>query len=96
MNQKEVNNLKQITIRGIPDGIAKIIKTEAKEKHLSLNKVLISLLEKATGIKSKSRKIIYHDLDHLFGVWSKKDAEMFEKNVKTQRKIDQDLWKKPV
>ena len=91
-----MNNLKQITIRGIPDEIAKIIKKEAKEKHLSINKALLSLLEKATGIKSKSRKIIYHDLDHLFGVWSKKDAEIFEKNVKTQRKIDQDLWKKSV
>ncbi len=88
--------MKQITIRGISDDIAKIIKKEAKEKHLSLNKALISLLEKATGIKGKNlaRKAIYRDLDHLCGAWTKKDAKMFEKSLEIQRRIDEDLWKK--
>jgi len=87
--------LKQITIRGIPDDIAKIIKKEAREKHLSLNKAFISLLEKATGVKSKKidRKTIYHDLDYLCGKWSEKDAEVFDKNLKSLRTIDEDLWK---
>lgn len=88
--------MKQITIRGISDDITKIIKKEAEEKHLSLNKALISLLEKATGIKGKNlaRKAIYRDLDHLCGTWTKKDAKMFEKSLEVQRRIDEDLWKK--
>ncbi len=88
--------MKQITIRDIPDDIAKIVKKKARENNLSLNKAFISLLEKTTGIKAKKmkRKTTYHDLDHLCGAWSKKEANAFKKNLKTQRKIDEDLWKK--
>lgn len=88
--------MKQLTIRDIPDDIAKTIKKEAKEKHLSLNKAFISILEKATGIKAKKmvQKTTYHDLDHFCGAWTKNDAEIFEKSLEIQRKIDEDLWKK--
>ncbi len=88
--------MKQITIRGIPDEVEKIIKREAKTKGLSLNRAFISLLERAMGIrtKEKKRKALYHDLDHLFGVWTKEDAAAFNKNLELQRKIDEELWKK--
>ncbi len=88
--------MKQITIRDIPDEIANIVKKKAKEDQLSLNKAFISLLEHATGKKAKKKagKVLYHDLDHLFGVWSKKDAVKFEKDLELQRKIDEDLWKR--
>ena len=91
----EAIRLKQITIRNIPDEIERIVKKEAIVKGLSLNKAFISLLEKATGIrtKGKRKKIPYHDLDHLFGVWAKEDETSFNKNLKLQRKIDEELWK---
>jgi len=71
--------MKQITIRGIPDQIENIINKEAKRKGVSLNKAFISLLESAAGIKAKEKKskVIYHDLDHLFGVWTKEEAADF-------------------
>lgn len=89
-------DLRQITIRGIPDEIEKTIKKEAKRKGLSLNKAFISLLEKKTGIgaKEKRKKVLHHDLDHLFGVWTNEEAESFKRNLDFQRKIDEDLWKK--
>ena len=88
--------MKQITLRDIPDNIANIVKKQAKANKLSLNKAFISLLEKATDIKSKKKavKTIYHDLDHLCGAWTKKDSKKFEKDLEVQRKIDEDLWKK--
>ena len=88
-------DLKQITIRGIPDEIEKVIKKEAKTKGLSLNKAFISILEKTTGVKGKGKikETFYHDLDHLSGLWTKEDAKTFERNLEFQRKIDEDLWK---
>lgn len=87
--------MKQITIRGIPNEIEKTVKKEAKTKGLSLNKAFISLLEKATGIKKeKKKKTLYHDLDYLSGIWTKDEAEAFAKNLKLQRRIDEDIWKK--
>ena len=91
----EVVHLKQITLRGIPGDIERMIKREAERKGLSLNKAFISLLEKATGTKEKAqKKSLHHDLDHLCGIWTKREAEEFTKTVEFQRKIDKDLWKK--
>ena len=88
-------HLKQITLRGIPVEIERMIKKEAERKGLSLNKAFISLVEKATGTKEKmqKRKSMHHDLDHLCGIWTKRDAEEFTKNVEFQRTIDEGLWK---
>jgi len=87
--------LKQITLRGIPVEIERMIKKEAERKGLSLNKAFISLVEKATGTKEKmqKRKSMHHDLDHLCGIWTKRGAEEFTKNVEFQRTIDEGLWK---
>ena len=89
-------HLKQVTLRGIPLDIEKMIKREAGRKGLSLNKAFISLLEKTTGTKQKAqkRKSLHHDLDHLCGVWTKREAKEFTKNVESQRTIDEGLWKK--
>ena len=87
--------MKQITLRGIPVDIERMIKREADRKGLSLNKAFISLLEKTTGTKEKAqkRKFLHHDLDHLCGIWTKREADEFIKNVEFQRTIDEDLWK---
>jgi len=87
--------LKQITLRGIPVEIERMIKKEAERKGLSLNKAFISLVEKAAGTKEKmqKRKSMHHDLDHLCGIWTKRDAGEFTKNVEFQRTIDEGLWK---
>ena len=87
--------MKQITLRGIPVEVERIIKREAERKGLSLNKAFISLLEKTTGTKEKAKqkKFLHRDLDHLCGIWTKREAEEFTKNVEFQRSIDEDLWK---
>jgi len=87
--------MKQLTIRGIPDEVQRAIEREAKRKRKSKNKIVVSLLEQATGVKpgKSSRVELYHDLDHLSGSWSAKEAERFEKHLAKQRKTDEDLWK---
>ena len=88
--------LRQITLRGIPEEIERMIKKEAEREGLSFNKAFISLLERATGLKAKERKkkILYHDLDHLSGIWAKDEAETFQRSLAFQRLIDEELWKK--
>jgi hypothetical protein len=86
--------MKQLTIRGIPDEVEEVIEREARRRRKSKNKIVVSLLEQATGVKpGKSNTVVlYHDLDHLSGLWSAKEAERFEKHLTKQRKIDEDLW----
>jgi hypothetical protein len=91
----EVIYLKQITLRRIPVEVERIIRREAERKGLSLNKAFISLLEKTTGTKEKAQTgtPLHHDLDHLCGIWTKREAEEFIKHVEFQRTVDKDLWK---
>lgn len=88
--------MKQITLRGISGDIERMIKREAERKGLSINKAFISLLEKATGTKKRrqKRKFLHHDLDHLCGIWTKREIKEFTKNIGFQRTIDEDLWKR--
>ncbi len=88
--------MKQITIRGIPKEVEKVIREEAEKKGASLNKAFLSLLEKVTGVKAngKKKKALSHDLDHLSGVWTKAEWAAFRKNLEIQRKIDEAIWKK--
>ena len=61
--------MKQVTIRSIPDEVKKTVQKEAERKGVSLNKAIISLLERAMGTKApeKKKRVLYHDLDHLAG-----------------------------
>jgi hypothetical protein len=87
--------MKQITIRGIPDEVKKTVRKEAERKGVSLNKAIISLLERASGAKvPEKKKVLYHDLDHLAGLWSREEAASFDKTLKAQRKVDAELWKR--
>jgi hypothetical protein len=62
---------------------------------MSLNKAFIALLEKTTGTKKRAQRKqpLHHDLDHLCGIWTKREAGEFTRNVEFQRRIDEDLWK---
>jgi hypothetical protein len=89
--------LKQITLRGIPAEIEKKARKEAGNKGLSLNKAFLSLLKGSSGIRLKAKKrskLLNHDLDHLSGKWTKEEAEAFDRTLRFQRSIDEDLWKK--
>ncbi|MBI3794318.1 MAG: hypothetical protein HY280_06265 [Nitrospinae bacterium] len=86
--------MKQITIRGVPEAVEKLVKMEAKKNGLSLNKAFIALLEKRAVGGAKGKRALHHDLDRLSGAWTKAEADEFEKNLRGQRKIDEELWKK--
>lgn len=40
---------------------------------------MLRLLKESLGIEKKKRGVVYDDLDHLAGTWSKKDATEFER-----------------
>ena len=87
--------MRQITIRGIPDEVERAITRDAKRRKMSKNRVIVSLLEQATGAGSGQSPggRLFHDLDHLAGTWSAEEAERFETHLGTQRQTDEDLWK---
>ena len=85
--------MKTITLRNLPASLDRTIRQRAKKKGVSVNKVVISLLQDHLG-ESEMRPVRrYHDLDGLAGSWSKQEAEAFEEALAKQRRIDPEMWK---
>ena len=86
--------MKAITVRNIPSELVRVIRQRANEKHTSVNKAVIGLLEESLGTRIKRKdKSVYDDLDALAGTWSNEEYSGFEKALSRQRAIDPDLWK---
>jgi hypothetical protein len=85
--------MKAITLRNIPSELAKILEREAAKTGKSLNKTVLALLEKATGVRSSGRQSTrFHDLDDLAGSWTAKQAREFEGYLDELRRIDPEIW----
>lgn len=89
-NHKEIN---LVTLRNLPPDLVQVLQKETKRKGLSLNKAVIGLLQKNTGLSGKKETSSYHDLDALSGCWTRKEAKRFEKALTAQRTLDLELWK---
>lgn len=86
--------MKAITLRNLPPELARAVQQRAKHKKTSVNKAVIDLLEESAGTRAHtSAPIRYHDLDHLAGTWTEKEAAMFETLLTEQRRIDSEFWK---
>jgi DNA polymerase III delta subunit len=81
-----------VTLRNLPKKLDQTIQRRAKEKGISVNKAVITLLEEQLGMKPKKHSVEYHDLDNLAGSWTKAEADAFDKTLTKQRAIDSDLW----
>jgi hypothetical protein len=86
--------VKALTVRNLPPEVAKAIRDKAKKERRSLNQTVVSLLEEATGARPRARTpTVHHDLDHLFGTWTKKEADEFDSHLKESRSaIDPRDW----
>ncbi|MCB1033052.1 MAG: hypothetical protein KDD47_04370 [Acidobacteria bacterium] len=83
-----------MTLRNIPADLQRRIEEEASESRSSLNKTVLRLLEKATGVAPEGRAFRrFHDLDRFAGTWTKEEAAEFDEALAEQRRIDPELWK---
>ncbi|MCB1057744.1 MAG: hypothetical protein KDD11_19765 [Acidobacteria bacterium] len=85
--------MKAITVRNIPEELAAVLERQARESHTSLNKTVIRLLEKATGLEPRAGHRRHHDLDALAGSWTPEEAADFDRVLEDQRRIDPELWR---
>ena len=82
-----------ITIRGIDEITAKILKEKAKKEGTSVNAGLLNTLKESLWLGKKKRTVVYTDLDHLAGTWSEKDFSEFQKKIADFEAVDEKMWK---
>jgi len=83
------DNMKAMSVRYIDEETFEKVKKAARETGLSVNKYVVELLENAVNKNSER----FHDLDDLLGSWDNEEVKLVSKAVKSQRKIDKELWK---
>ena len=85
--------MKAITLRNLPDEVARAIRKKAETEGTSLNKATIALLEQSIpGTGKKSKRTLHHDFDKFAGTWTKEEAEEFDKALAELRQIDPEVW----
>ena len=82
------NSPVQYTIRGIPRQVDQTLRRRARQRGISLNRLLVEELSAAGG-GGQSRR--YRLLKDLGGRWQ--NDPQFDRILKDQRRIDPDLWK---
>lgn len=83
-----------ITVRNLPPAVARAVREKARREKLSLNKAVVRLLEEATGqARRKLPPSLHHDLDDLFGSWSREEADEFDALLREQRAVDPGMWR---
>lgn len=76
----------QYTIRKVPKEVDARLKAQAKNRGLSLNKLLLDKLGALPKRNAKPK--IHHDLDFLIGSMSDKEADELWRVVKEAREAD--------
>ena len=85
--------MKAVTLRNLPPQLDRTIRERAKKKGVSVNKVVIGLLQDHLGESERKTVRRYHDLDDLSGSWTRQEAEAFDRALEKQRGIDLEMWK---
>ena len=78
----------QYTIRGVPREVDQALRRRARERRISLNRLLIEELAGASGASGSRR---FRSLKGLAGRWQE-DPE-FDQALEEQRRIERKLWK---
>jgi len=86
--------MRTLSIRGLDDQLAALLKQEAAAAHKSMNQFVLEVLMERVGLDKKKRFTgEYHDLDHLFGRWTEEEFCEIQGKIDEERHIDEELWK---
>jgi plasmid stability protein len=85
--------MKSITIRGIEQPVADMLKNEANLEGKSVNRFIKDIIKARLGFENKKKhSATYHDLDCLFGKWDLDEFEQIQGKIDRERNIDEELW----
>ncbi len=87
--------LKQLTIRGFGEPLARKIRETARREGISLNQAVLRLLNRAAGLERPhvDERTVGSGLDDLIGTWSDEETDEFDAAVAELRIVDEDIWR---
>jgi len=82
--------VKQLTVRNLPEPVAKRLRDKARREGRSLNGTVAVLLADSLGVGGHQRK--HRDLTGIAGTWTESEAAEFARNTALFESIDEELW----
>lgn len=79
-------------LRNIAPDVMSLLKKEATKQKISVNSLILMIVERGLGIPDKQQRAVFHDLDYLAGTWSEQDKKTFDDHTKSFEKIDGEIW----
>lgn len=79
-----------ISIRGLNEGQLDALKQQARQKGISLNRLVLDQLTGTASDVGSGRR--HQDLDALAGTWSRAESDAFEAAIAPLEQVDPELW----
>ncbi|MCY4647953.1 MAG: hypothetical protein OXE73_13890 [Gammaproteobacteria bacterium] len=85
--------MKQLTVRGLGDELARAIRRLASRDGTSLNRAAVKLMRRGAGLaEGRDMDVVGSSLDHLIGTWSSAKAEEINEALRHFEAIDESTW----
>lgn len=84
--------MKSMTIHGIDEQLAQLIKSRAESEGLSINKAIKHLLETSLGIRPGPPQKNIDEFSEFCGVWNGADLREFEEAISDTNAVDPEDW----
>jgi hypothetical protein len=81
-------NAGHLTIRNLPADVSAALEREKRRRGVSLNQVVIDLLQLSLGVNGPRR----NGLARLAGTWSEAEHRDFLKRIESLNEIDKEMW----
>ena len=82
--------MKTMTLRNVPEELARELEHEKARRGASLNQLAIDLMKEALGLASNGKRS--NGLAELAGTWSAEELEEFERATAQFEQVDEGLW----
>ena len=78
---------RQLTIRNVPDAVAKRLERLSRERQESLNTTVVNLLTDSVSYDARRERL------ERYVTWTTEDVAEFNGALRAQRTVDDDLWR---
>jgi len=83
--------MKHLTVRNLPESVARAIERETRRRGKSRNQTVIELLGQSLGAAPPGRR--NNGFARLAGTWSAEEHRIFEAHIQATEQIDAELWR---
>jgi plasmid stability protein len=78
---------RQLTIRNVPDDVARRLERMSRDRDESLNTTVVKILAETVGVDARRARL------NRYATWTADDVAAFDHALAPQRVIDADLWR---